>query len=495
MSTRTEPLNVFISYAHKDEELCKRLLAHLRQMQRDSIINPWHDRQIIAGQEWAGKIDENLEAADIILLLISSDFLNSDYCNDIEMRRALERHEKGEARVIPIILCPCDWATASFGKLEALPKGDQPITTSKDEDEALLDVARGIRKVAKELRGETSFISLPFRSQFPSQPRRTISDIAVLAAIGLFIAFCFWKSQKYLERGTQFLDIGRYAEAQAAFQSAQWLLPFRPATTLGIEKTSLAELKSDPVRFEHQLRALYQQSSDDPHVNMLMGDLSLYRKDREEALSFYQKAVKLRPELAEAHFALGRLFDRDGNRKEAKHHYEKAAEISSTTSKYRNNLADLLFREGDYDEAINQYGRNDHYPLSALEISKIYWTKGNLALARDKQRQAIAWLESEQIAAEPQNQGPWEFEISRNEGVRLSTLQEKRCYAYSTLLVSLSLLGQEAEAEDIHKKTHSFCGTVEVDVKDIIRYDLARMEAMNSVYTAKTMAYRERFLK
>ena len=116
------------------------------------LIHAWHDREIGAGQEWEGSIDENLEAANVILLLVSSSFLASPYCRDTEMKRALERHEAGEARVIPIIVRPVDWAGASFGKLQALPKNAEPVTSWSNRDEAWVDVARGIRKAVEELR-------------------------------------------------------------------------------------------------------------------------------------------------------------------------------------------------------------------------------------------------------------------------------------------------------------------------------------------------------
>ena len=142
---------VFISYAHDDEKLRQSLGNHLAALQREGLIEAWHDRKISAGQEWAGAIDANLEQADIILLLVSASFLASDYCNDIELRRALERHERGEARVIPVILKPADWTSSPFARLQALPGNAKPVTKYSNRDEAFLEVAKGIRQVAQEL--------------------------------------------------------------------------------------------------------------------------------------------------------------------------------------------------------------------------------------------------------------------------------------------------------------------------------------------------------
>lgn len=143
-----EPVDVFFSYSHRDEKLRDKLALHLSMLQREGVIKAWHDRKITAGTEWAKAIDDNLNAAGIILLLISADFLASDYCYDIEMQRALTRHEAGEALVIPIILKPVDWSSAPFSKLQAFPKDARPVTKWTNRDEAFLNIAQGIRGAA-----------------------------------------------------------------------------------------------------------------------------------------------------------------------------------------------------------------------------------------------------------------------------------------------------------------------------------------------------------
>jgi hypothetical protein len=145
------PLRVFISYSQKDEKLRKDLETHLASLQRQKVIHSWHDRMITVGSEWAGAIDENLNAADIILMLISANFLASDYCNDKELKRAMERHQLGEARVIPIILKPSDWITTRLGELQALPNNLKAVTTWSNRDQAFLEITQGIRQVALEM--------------------------------------------------------------------------------------------------------------------------------------------------------------------------------------------------------------------------------------------------------------------------------------------------------------------------------------------------------
>ncbi len=147
------PIKLFYSYAHEDEALRERLEVHLKLLKRQGILQDWHDRDISAGSEWAQQISAHLESADLILLLISPDFIASDYCWDIELKRAMERHEAGEACVIPIILRETDWTGAPFGKLQALPKDAKPVKSWPDQDAAFVDIARGIRKAAEEWAG------------------------------------------------------------------------------------------------------------------------------------------------------------------------------------------------------------------------------------------------------------------------------------------------------------------------------------------------------
>ena len=146
-----QPLAIFYSFAAEDDEIVKELDKHFALLKRTGIVSSWNFRKITGGLEWKGEIDKNIGNAKIILLLISPDFINSDYCFDVEMKKAIKMHEDKLARVVPIILRPCDWHEASFGKLQALPKDGKPITIWSNRDEAFLDTAKGIRKICEEL--------------------------------------------------------------------------------------------------------------------------------------------------------------------------------------------------------------------------------------------------------------------------------------------------------------------------------------------------------
>jgi tetratricopeptide (TPR) repeat protein len=160
----SQALEVFCSYAHRDEALRDELVKHLSLLQRQGVITAWHDRKITAGTEWAGSIDAHLQSAQLILLLVSAHFMASKYCYDVEMQRAMARHEAKEARVIPVILRPVVWQGAPFGKLQALPTGGNPITTWSNQDTAFVNVVHGILTVVQELTGR------PVDSPVTSEP-------------------------------------------------------------------------------------------------------------------------------------------------------------------------------------------------------------------------------------------------------------------------------------------------------------------------------------
>jgi hypothetical protein len=143
-------VEIFCSYSHKDEKLRKELEKHLAVLQRQNVVTIWHDRAIMPGESISEEIDEHLNRADIILALFSPDFIASDYCYQIEMKTALERHDANEARVVPIILRPCDWGKTPFSRLLALPQDGKPVTAWRSRDEAFTNVASGLWKTIED---------------------------------------------------------------------------------------------------------------------------------------------------------------------------------------------------------------------------------------------------------------------------------------------------------------------------------------------------------
>jgi hypothetical protein len=140
----------FISYSHRDEKALERLHTHLATLRREGKITAWYDREILAGEDIDRTISSNLAGSEVFLALVSPDFLDSSYCYDQEMAKALERHAEGTLRVIPVILEPCDWKSTPLGKLKALPRDGKPISTWTNENIAYLDVVTELRRTTSE---------------------------------------------------------------------------------------------------------------------------------------------------------------------------------------------------------------------------------------------------------------------------------------------------------------------------------------------------------
>jgi hypothetical protein len=152
LRTAPEPVRVFYSYSHKDERFRERLETQLRLLSRERLVLEWQDRMIGAGEEWREAIRTQLGRADVILFLVSPDFLASDFIYDEELTTALKRHERGSARVVPIILRPCAWHRSPIGQLQALPKDAKPITTWTNRDSAWTNVGDGLDRLLEDLR-------------------------------------------------------------------------------------------------------------------------------------------------------------------------------------------------------------------------------------------------------------------------------------------------------------------------------------------------------
>lgn len=202
---------VFFSYSHRDEMLRDQLETQLAMLKRQGVIETWHDRRIVAGEELDGSISTELESAEIVLLLVSPDFLASDYCYDKEMTVALDRQARGEAVVIPVILRPCEWHHAPFGKLRATPSDGKPVTQWPDRDVAMLDVVKDIRKAAERFAD-------PVRSR--SEPTRLVSSTTAVAAgprsSNLRLAKSFTDQDKDRFRVEAFEFLAKYFENSLA---------------------------------------------------------------------------------------------------------------------------------------------------------------------------------------------------------------------------------------------------------------------------------------
>jgi DNA-binding XRE family transcriptional regulator len=178
-------VNIFYCYARVDRDLRDELDKHLSALERSKKIITWHDRKILPGANWSQEIDTHLNDAEVILLLITANFISSDYCYGVEMQRALEMHEKGIAHVIPVLLRSCRWKETPIGQLQVLPTDGRPVNQWRNRDEAFEDVVDGISKVVavrghliKSTRERTRRVRIELLKQARLEKGLTLEEVA-----------------------------------------------------------------------------------------------------------------------------------------------------------------------------------------------------------------------------------------------------------------------------------------------------------------------------
>ena len=385
------PIKIFFCYAREDEILLDKLKIQLKPLLRQGVVDTWHDRDIEAGTEWEREISQHLNTAQIILLLISPDFMNSDYCYGVEMKRALERHKQGEAHIIPIILRPVHWQEEPLQTLQALPTDAKPVKSWSDLDEALFNVADGIRKVIKEqwlkkskdyyntefygeaLQAITQGIRLDSRdSRLYKVKGEVLSKLKrsedALEAFEQSIKLEPNNADAHLSKATLLNELGQY---QDALQASECVIALDASHASAYYAKGLALQKlaryQDAVnayelatQFDTNLREAYEG------VGQIQSQLQRY----EEALAAYQKAIKLQPDSASLLAAQGRVLHALGRDQEALTAFEDAIAFeSSDANLYREkaNVLQLLKRPDDA-RAAYQKARQLGEGSSLIEI-------------------------------------------------------------------------------------------------------------------------------
>lgn len=221
------PAKLFFSYSHADEALRDRLAVHLKTLLREGLIEPWHDRRLLGGDHLDRGISEHLEVADVILFLISPDFLASDYCYEVEVSRALERHEAGQARAVSIILEPCDWKSTPLAKFLAWPKDGKPVVKHPNHNDAYLEINEELRKILAALRitapNHIPTIQIPSANRGVFTPAARTSNLTIQKKFrdsdrGKFLNESFVYIRNFFEESLEELET-RYGEIETEFRS------------------------------------------------------------------------------------------------------------------------------------------------------------------------------------------------------------------------------------------------------------------------------------
>ena len=211
-------IKLFYCYAREDKDLRDQFEIHLSGLKRYYRLANWHDREILPGQDWEQALDEQLNSANVIFLLISPHFMASDYCYGKEMQRALERHAEGSCLVMPILLRPTHWEGTPFGPLQLLPTDARPVTRWPDRDDAFQDVVKEVSRAIKDLlvRLKTKKDWLDEGISLRSLKRYNEALLAFEQALALDPTY----GEAYQEKGTTLYDLERYEEALEAYEQA-----------------------------------------------------------------------------------------------------------------------------------------------------------------------------------------------------------------------------------------------------------------------------------
>src|SRR6266851_458729 len=348
-----QEIKLFYCYAHEDKPLRDELEKHLSWLKRRYQLTNWHDREILPGEEWEQAIDTHLNTAHLILLLISPDFMASDYCYSKEMKRALERHQAGTCRVVPILLRPTYWEGAPFSHLQLLPTDARPITRWPDRDEAFQDVVGEINRTIKDL-----LFSLKTKEEWLNEgnalhslQRYQEALAAYEQAIHLDPNFAL----AYKNKGWTLNNLKRYQEALVAYEQAIHLDP-----NLALAYKNKGWTLNNPERLRAVLAAYKQanrlDSNDAVAYNgkgLVLLDLKRYR----EALAAFEQAIHLDPNDALAYYGKGNALYRLKRYQEALAAYEQVIHLdpNDVATYYNKGLA--LEALGKKKEAQQAYER------------------------------------------------------------------------------------------------------------------------------------------
>lgn len=519
-------VRIFCSYSHKDEEAREALWEHLSALRHDGLIEAWDDRRITPGEDWSQSIEQALEAADLVLLLVSRHFLASDYCQGIELRRALERAAAGEARVIPIFVHPVHLGRAPFLRYQGLPIDGKAVTKWHNRDEAWEQVVAGIERAALELLRKQPPQFGWWRGS-PGTERPALNRYALPATSALLLALPVWfalpwlplfetdppqhshpppavvtdppltestELKRRLGEGRALLHSGRYGQALKAYEQALRQAPNDPAALLGREKAALfADLGPgfDADTARRRLESWRAAHPKDPHIPLMLARLDAIAGDSASARARYQRVLELDREVAQAHFSLGVLAHGEGRLKEARGHYADALKLAPSHRLYLTNQAGLLLQQGDAAAALALYERllrlNPELLLARLDAGKAALLAGSLETAAGYYDRLPRDLARSGFLEAGDNAAQWLFDLPGGE-LTMDTPAAKRAYTLLSVALTRWLSGDREGALALRERA---TGLREWErAQAVLSFDLERLEAAHPQWRERLEEYR-----
>lgn len=342
-------VKLFYCYAHEDSGYRDELEKHLASLKREGLFSDWSDQAILPGGVWEREIAEALETADVILLLVTVDFMNSDFIWNVELKRALERHDEGKAVVVPIIVCPTDWQHSVLGRLQARPKDGRSITEWENRDAAWVDVVRGLRELVKS---QPSSSALPDGGgeRFQLTPRMLVAQgegelwngliQKASATLDAAVASPPQDLDDLLAQARALMLLGRAGEALAAFDRALALQSDQVEALIGRAETHLRLGQSKEALADID-RALAVEEKN-PYGIYVRGQVYGAGGQARKAKKEYDRAIKLEPNHIPALVARGYLQGREG------HHDRALRDFSQVLTLNPNVLGAIIGRGWAY---------------------------------------------------------------------------------------------------------------------------------------------------
>jgi tetratricopeptide (TPR) repeat protein len=453
-TTESKVLKIFYCYARKDKPLRDEMDLHLSALKWQNSIVTWADHEIAPGEDWKKDIDRHLNDADIIFLLVSPNFMGSDYCYGIEMRRALERHEQKQARVVPIILRPVDWEGAPFSKLQVLPTNAQPVTSWPDLDAAFADIVKNLRPMIKDLRNR-----LKTKEDWLAEAEALIAQDAhrdALGALDQALALDPGYVLALIYRGGAYKQLSDYQKA---------IIDFDHALSLDPKNSTLLMLRGDAYR----LQGKYPEALADLNHSLALnpvypaalarrGETHRIMGNYEKALVDLDQAIEFEPDDTFALAARGDTHRFIGNYQQALADFNHVLSLSPPNATILTKRGDTYHALKDYKKALNDFNEaltlNSNFSTALARRGETYRLSGEYEKALADLNKALdskpdnAWA---LIARGEIYQAKGQFAEALSDFTRAITLEEDDWYYYK-LATTYFLIDEKGAHERVLKR-------------------------------------------
>ena len=449
---RNRPLKLFCSYAHEDEDGLDKLRASLSALRRNKLIEDWYDRQIPPGASWDKEIRKQLDSADIILLLISASFIDSDYCMNLEVKRAYELADEGSAVVIPVFYRNCHTEGLRFADGQGTPRDMKWICDQSNQDASWTEVTKFIDRAVVNRRALVDLTNVPGTVQtfLPnyepvstppptsqtakrSLTKPAVAGFCILSAVGV-LASWFWFAPFDAKSGSarSLLLEGRYSEARKECE----LAPPSAFRMECLEITSIAIDKLTPT-----VRRARLEEIDSVYSELLLAEMDINKKNYELSQARYAAIAKQNPDIPQLQFGLGRVLHMLNKPVEALKHYNLALRTNKDIRERLENsgislsIAGALADAGRFEESEKAYRRllekDPSVIFAHIQLVRVLASQGKELEARNqvvKAQSLFQRIGTGELQNMLHNSQTWWYMGDQNKPVLLGGWEQKNPY-------------------------------------------------------------------